>query len=318
VTSLVSSTGTVLQRADYTPYGIQAILSPSWATATDAYGVPYSFQGGRQDPVTGLVHFSQGNAGRDFDVYLGTAVEQDPALGVSGGRLTRQLRPNLQPRLARSQYLDPMLVALTRAGSGYVSGFNRYQVEGSNPLQRVDPSGLSWLGALGGALSGGILGGIIAGGLIAGGIVATGGLGAIVIIGIAAGTGAAGGALLGSPYNSVGAGAVHGVPAGIGAGVLAPAAPVLCPSLLTAADVAEQEEQELSSEASASLQRLADELATQRAGIDSEIQQLLQKQADFQDPQLGNSYWDQIDQLTQQADQLDQQLNDINNKIIGE
>jgi YD repeat-containing protein len=236
VTALVSSTGTVLQRADYTPYGIQAILSPSWATATDAYGVPYSFQGGRQDPVTGLVHFSQGNAGRDFDVYLGTAVEQDAALGVSGVRLTGQLRPNLQPRLVRSQYLDPMLVALTRAGSGYISSFNRYQVEGSNPLQRVDPSGLSWLGALGGGLSGAIIGGVIAGF-----IVGTGGLGAVVIIGIAAAAGGAGGALLGSPYSSFVAGAAHGVPAGIGAGVLAPAAPVLCPSLLTAAEEAEED-----------------------------------------------------------------------------
>ena len=146
VTALVGSTGTVLQRADYTPYGIQTILSPSWATATDAYGVPYSFQGGRQDPVTGLVHFSQGNPGRDFDVHLGTVVEQDPAIRVSRvWLLAGRLQPNLQPRLLRSQLLDPMLMQLTRARTGYINSFNRYQVEGSNPIQRVDPSGRGWV-----------------------------------------------------------------------------------------------------------------------------------------------------------------------------
>jgi YD repeat-containing protein len=237
VTALISSSGTVLERADYTPYGIQTTLSASWATTTDAYGVVYGYQGGRRDPVTGLVHFSQGNAGRDFDTYLGTAVEQDPPLGISGIRFTGQLRPNLQPHLARSQYLDPMLVALTRAGSGYISSFNRYQVEGNNPLHRVDPSGLSWLGALGGALSGGLVGGIVAGLIIVG----TGGAGAVVVIGIGAALGVAGGAYVGSQYNGAAQGAVHGVTPGIVAGMAAPFAPVVCPFLVPATEEAEQE-----------------------------------------------------------------------------
>ena len=101
--ALVSGSGTVLQREDYTPYGIQTTLSASWATTTDAYGVAYGFQGGRLDDVTGLVHFSDGDFGRDYDAYLGTWTEQDPA--------------------------------------GYLNSANLYEYVGSNPEVHGDPSG---------------------------------------------------------------------------------------------------------------------------------------------------------------------------------
>src|SRR6185437_6183400 len=45
VTALVNTSGTVLQRYIYTPYGVQTVLSPSWATTTDGYNWRTTFQG---------------------------------------------------------------------------------------------------------------------------------------------------------------------------------------------------------------------------------------------------------------------------------
>jgi YD repeat-containing protein len=107
VTALVDSSGSVLQRADYTPYGIQSILSSSWATTTDGYGVLYGDQGGRLDPVTGLVRFDAGGTGRDVSPALGRPVEQDPT------------------------------------GTAYTNGADLYQWELSDPASLLDPTGLA-------------------------------------------------------------------------------------------------------------------------------------------------------------------------------
>ena len=52
VTSLVNSSGTVLERFAYDPYGKQTVLNASWSTTSDSYNWIYGFQGGRLDPLT--------------------------------------------------------------------------------------------------------------------------------------------------------------------------------------------------------------------------------------------------------------------------
>ena len=83
VTALVNPSGTVQQRFVYDPYGSVTVLSPSWASATDAYDWQYLFQGMRQDTQTGLYY----TPNRDYSPVLGRWMEQDPAGYVDGGNL---------------------------------------------------------------------------------------------------------------------------------------------------------------------------------------------------------------------------------------
>jgi len=106
VTSLTDSNGNVVERFVYDPYGTKTVLTPSWASTTDAYGMLYGFQGGRQDPTTGLIFFNSGGAGRDLNPGTGTWQEPEPF------------------------------------GGGYISGPNLYQALASNPVLFVDPLGL--------------------------------------------------------------------------------------------------------------------------------------------------------------------------------
>jgi len=73
--------GAVVARFEYDPYGAVSLLTPAWASTTiDTYHLDYYFQGGRYDPVTGLLHFDN----RDFSPSLGTWVERDPAGYLDG------------------------------------------------------------------------------------------------------------------------------------------------------------------------------------------------------------------------------------------
>lgn len=102
VTSLVDDSGSVVQRFVYDPYGAKTTLDGSWAAVTtDTVKMAYGFQDGRQDAVTGLVHF--GTPGRDYSPTLGAWGQADRA--------------------------------------GYVDGSNLYQFVGGNPVDLVDPSG---------------------------------------------------------------------------------------------------------------------------------------------------------------------------------
>lgn len=104
VTSLVDATGNVQERFVYDPYGrVQVVDKTTWNASTDQYNWIYHFQGGRQDPVSGLVHF--GAPGRDYSTTLGRWVQQDPA--------------------------------------GYVDGANLYQFLTSAPVSLTDPTGLA-------------------------------------------------------------------------------------------------------------------------------------------------------------------------------
>ena len=78
VTSLsdASTSGSAQERFVYDPYGrMQVVDKTNWTTSTDSFNWIYHFQGGRQDPISGLVHF--GTPGRDYSTTLGRWTEPD-------------------------------------------------------------------------------------------------------------------------------------------------------------------------------------------------------------------------------------------------
>ena len=105
VTSLTDTSGNVLERFSYDPYGNMIVLTgtTTWTTTTDSFNWVYTWQGGRLDQVTGFIRFDAGGDGRDVDTALGVPMEQDP--------------------------------------DGYGNGANLYQWEVSNPETYVDPTG---------------------------------------------------------------------------------------------------------------------------------------------------------------------------------
>lgn len=112
VTSLIDTSGTVQARFIYDSYGqVQSVttnfsgVNTSWTPATDSSQWLYYFQGGRYDVKTGLIEFQN----RDYSPVLGRWFEADPTGGM------------------------------------YVDGANLYQMELSNPVNRLDPSGLESL-----------------------------------------------------------------------------------------------------------------------------------------------------------------------------
>ena len=75
VTALIATNGAVDQRYVYDPYGTATVLSPTWTGRSDQYSWPYTFQGGRYDPISGKINFRN----RDLDTVTGTWMERDPA-----------------------------------------------------------------------------------------------------------------------------------------------------------------------------------------------------------------------------------------------
>jgi len=74
VTALVNTSGTVLERFIYDPYGTATVLNATtWASRSDGYSWVYRFQGGRYDPSSGKINFRY----RDLDTVTGTWMEQD-------------------------------------------------------------------------------------------------------------------------------------------------------------------------------------------------------------------------------------------------
>jgi RHS repeat-associated protein len=104
VTALTDTTGTVVERYMYDPYGNVTVLNPDGTVRGDGtlasshFGVPNLFQGMRYDSVTGL--YSTLN--RDLNPATGTWMEQD---------------------------------------GGYCDGSDLYQVLSSDPVSAVDPLG---------------------------------------------------------------------------------------------------------------------------------------------------------------------------------
>ena len=85
VTALVGYNSTtqtwgVTERFTYSPYGTVTVLDANWNTTTDAYSWQYMYQGGREDPITGLYHFDH----REYSASLGRFISQDPMRYING------------------------------------------------------------------------------------------------------------------------------------------------------------------------------------------------------------------------------------------
>jgi RHS repeat-associated protein len=107
VTSITDTSGTVLERFIYSPYGEQTVLNPDGTIkgdgtpASSSYNLPIGFQGMLFDPV-----------------------------------LSDNLTPN--------RVYDPMLGTWTQADpAGYVNGTDTYQFTVGSPVAGTDPSGLA-------------------------------------------------------------------------------------------------------------------------------------------------------------------------------
>jgi RHS repeat-associated protein len=75
VTALVNTSGTVLERYVYDPFGAVTFLTASFSTlSSSAYAWIYLFQGGRYDPATKLFQFRH----RDYSPSLGRWLQLDP------------------------------------------------------------------------------------------------------------------------------------------------------------------------------------------------------------------------------------------------
>lgn len=106
--SLTNSSGSVIQRYAYDPYGTTTMLTSSWAYDSTGGGTNfflYTYQGMRilGAPGTSGLFFSDT---RIYNAQLGRWISQDPA--------------------------------------GYVDGANIYEFAGGDPVEHVDPSGLEW------------------------------------------------------------------------------------------------------------------------------------------------------------------------------
>jgi RHS repeat-associated protein len=81
VTALVNTSGQVVERYIYDPYGQVTILDASWNTrSSSSYAWRYLFQGERYEAATGLYHTSR----RDESATLGRWIEADPLGYVDG------------------------------------------------------------------------------------------------------------------------------------------------------------------------------------------------------------------------------------------
>ena len=102
VTALVNTSGTVVERYVYDPYGTPTVYDGNWsALASSAFAWLYLHQGGRYELQTGLYSFRN----REYSPTLGRFVQRDP-IGFAAG--------------------DP----------------NLYRFVGNNPANATDPSGL--------------------------------------------------------------------------------------------------------------------------------------------------------------------------------
>ena len=102
VVALVNTSGVVVERYVYDPFGSVTILTGSYGSrSSSSYNWVYGFQGGRKDGITSNTRFGA----RETNLGLGVWMSQDP-LGFGGGQV------------------------------------NVYGFEGNGPVGRVDPSGM--------------------------------------------------------------------------------------------------------------------------------------------------------------------------------
>jgi len=111
VTATTDTSGNVYERLIYDPYGTPTTLQANWQPGSYGTYLAYGFQGGRTDPISGLVHFGA----RDYDPALQRWVQAEPF------------------------------------ETDYYDGMNLYEAMGSNPVSVVDPTGFAADDSEGGA-----------------------------------------------------------------------------------------------------------------------------------------------------------------------
>src|SRR5262245_33442804 len=88
VTALVNTSGVVVERYVYDPYGRATTLAPDWSPRTSSqFAWVYLHQGGRYDAAADLYHFRN----RDYLPSLMRWLNQDPMRELGGANLYEYL-----------------------------------------------------------------------------------------------------------------------------------------------------------------------------------------------------------------------------------
>ncbi len=202
VTALYNSTGSVLERYNYKPYGQLDVLNASHTPTgtTSSVANPYTYTGRRFDPETGLYYYRN----RYYDSQLGRFIGRDP-IGYRGSQWNLYQYVGSQPTFGADPFglwwWDDDWIEL---GVGGLLGLQGDDVQIAAGEAIIDsPFAEVGLGAAGGAVSGaatgaatGAVGGAIGGSVVPGpGTVAGAGAGALAGAGTGYVTGAITGAL---------------------------------------------------------------------------------------------------------------------------
>ena len=127
VAGLVNTSGTVVERYAYQPYGQVTYLSAGWTSlSSSAYGMLYLFQSGRFDLATGLYNFRN----RDLSPTLERWLEHDP-LGFAGGDINVYRPEGNNPATLKDSF------GLTATGGSFV-----YVTSDPAPVSRSQTSAL--------------------------------------------------------------------------------------------------------------------------------------------------------------------------------
>jgi RHS repeat-associated protein len=109
VTALVNTSGTVVERYTYDPFGTVTVRNSAWTVATPAYGWQYFHQGGRLNVESGLYSFRY----REYSPTLGRWVTIDPLMYIGGANAFGYVRNNPM------YFIDPLgLVECNKDNAG--------------------------------------------------------------------------------------------------------------------------------------------------------------------------------------------------------
>ena len=136
VTAITDSTGAVVERMKFDPYGKATVLAPDAVTvrAVSSIGNPWGFQGRRPDGETGLMFYRT----RYYDISLGRFLNRMPWNALNGQtNFVNYL--TLMP-VAWSGYRPSVDGTLSKSQGSYTHRFyNLYDFESVNPSNRLEP-----------------------------------------------------------------------------------------------------------------------------------------------------------------------------------
>ena len=153
VTSLIgydinTATWGVAERFAYSPYGTATVLTPNGTVTSDGLDWQYMYQGGRQDPLTGLYHFDH----REYSASLGRFISRDPLRYINGantyqfvmGNPVGSTDPNGQAKVNPTP--PPTPPPPPTAGGPWWGNMH------VKPTGNVKPNGSGFSGSLGGTI----------------------------------------------------------------------------------------------------------------------------------------------------------------------